>query len=180
MAFSELTPEKWVGRIPADRVSQEKGLNLSSRKKAARPPDAGLRFGEAADCRWRRWRWRRRVALSLLVESKEAYLQIVSAKFAQNLPGLRHRSRCGDRWWRWDSRWARSRSRRVAMKEGRDREQKFRVEGVDPGSIDQGIGFAVAVAEAAAVYCVSVSGSSVFQIIERDRRGPGSNPCAGQ
>jgi hypothetical protein len=31
------------GRIPAESVSQENGLNLSSTKKASKPPEAGSR-----------------------------------------------------------------------------------------------------------------------------------------
>ena len=48
MAFSVMPPEKCVGRMPAESVSQETGLNLSSTKKAARPP-VGVPIGKVAE-----------------------------------------------------------------------------------------------------------------------------------
>ncbi len=51
----------------------------------------------------------------------------------------------------------------VSMKQRRDREQEFRVESMDPGNVNQGIGFAVAVTQAAAV---TLRTQRAFQIIE--------------
>src|SRR5260370_20820532 len=51
----------------------------------------------------------------------------------------------------------------VSMKQRRDREQEFRVESMDPGNVNQGIGFAVAVTQAAAV---TLRTQRSFQIIE--------------
>ncbi len=46
MVLSVTPPVKYVGRMPAIRVSQEKGLTLSSREKAVRPPEARLAIAE--------------------------------------------------------------------------------------------------------------------------------------